>query len=80
MMLAGLPVAPAAVAELVALVRDAGAADLADRLDHALDEDVKLLALTIDERAIILAGRQPTGSMGDGGVGLSGSEHRERPC
>ena len=55
MMLAGLPVAPAAVAELVALVRDAGAADLSDRLDHALDEDVKLLALTIDERAIILA-------------------------
>lgn len=36
------------------LVRAVGAGDLADRLDRALTDDVKLLALTIDERAIIL--------------------------
>ena len=55
MMLAGLPVSDHAVADLAELVRGAGAEDLADRLDRALSDDVKLLALTIDERAIILA-------------------------
>ena len=35
-------------------VRAAGADELADRLEVALENDVKLLALTIDERAIIL--------------------------
>jgi hypothetical protein len=54
-MLAGIPVPAAASAELTAMVRAAGADDLAERLDQALDDDVKLLALTIDERAIILA-------------------------
>jgi hypothetical protein len=54
MMLAGIPVPPDATAALAALVRAAGAEDLADRLDRALADDVKLLALTIDERAIIL--------------------------
>ena len=52
MMLAGLPVPADAVA---ALVRDAGADDLADRLERALADDVKLLALTLDERAVMLA-------------------------
>jgi hypothetical protein len=33
----------------------AGADELADGLERALREEVKLLALTIDERAIIMA-------------------------
>jgi hypothetical protein len=43
-----------ATAELSAIVRAAGADELADRLDQALADDLKLLALTIDERAIII--------------------------
>jgi hypothetical protein len=54
MMLAGLPVPPDAVEELAQLVRAIGAADLADRLEVALGDGVALLALTLDERAIIL--------------------------
>ena len=65
MMLAGLPVPEDAVRELIDLVRDVGADDawsvsrlawesLADRLELALFDEVKLLALTIDERTIIL--------------------------
>ena len=46
MMLAGLPVHVDAVEELAALVRVAGAVDLADRLERALDDEVKLLALS----------------------------------
>jgi hypothetical protein len=42
------------VDELAGIVLEAGAADLADRLDRALTDEVKLLALTIDERAIML--------------------------
>jgi len=55
MMLAGLPVPADAVEELAALVRDLGGDEMADRLERALGDQVKLLALTIDERAIILA-------------------------
>ncbi len=55
MMLAGVPVLVDAVAELADTVRTAGADELADRLEQALDDDVKLLALTIGARAIILA-------------------------
>ena len=66
MMLAGLPVPSDAVQELADLVRAAGVDDpsavppqewwsLADRLERALDDNVKLLALTIDERALMLA-------------------------
>lgn len=64
MMLAGVSVLADAVAELADTVRAAGADDLADRLEVALGDDVKLLALTIDERAIILASLEPhpTGS------------------
>lgn len=63
MMLAGVSVLADAVAELADTVRAAGA-DLADRLEVALGDDVKLLALAIDERAIILASLEPhpTGS------------------
>ena len=41
--------------ELAALVRVAGAAELADRLERALDDDVKLLALSLDEQALLLS-------------------------
>ena len=51
----GVPVFADAVAELADTVRATGADELADRLERALDDDVKLLALTIDERAVILA-------------------------
>ena len=54
-MLAGVDFSPEWVAELAKVVKVAGAVELADRLDRAVDDDVALLALTIDERAIILA-------------------------
>jgi len=54
-MLAGVPVFADAVAELADTVRPTGADELADRLEQALDDDVALLALTIDQRALILA-------------------------
>ena len=44
MMLAGLPVPDHAVEELAAIVRAAGADDLADRLHQANAADVKLFA------------------------------------
>ena len=55
MMLAGLPVPADAIPELASLVRDAGAYDLADRLERALADDTKLLALSLDERALMLS-------------------------
>ena len=54
MMLAGVTVSDTAVAELANIVRTAGADELADRLEQALADDVSLLALTIDKRAVIL--------------------------
>jgi hypothetical protein len=42
-MLAGVPVHAEAVADLVGAVRAIGADELADRLERALDDDVKLL-------------------------------------
>ena len=54
-MLAGLPVPNDAVDELAQLVRAAGANDVADRLERALAEKVKLLALSLDDRAIMLS-------------------------
>jgi hypothetical protein len=51
MMLAGLPVSADAVDELAALVTD----DLAVRLERALADEVKLLALTLDERGLMLS-------------------------
>ena len=53
-MLAGVPVSADSVTELASIVRTAGADVLADRLERALADEVRLLALTIDERAIIL--------------------------
>ena len=53
-MLAGIPVAPGAVADLADTVRATGGDALAHRLEIAVDDGVALLALTIDERAIIL--------------------------
>jgi hypothetical protein len=50
MMLAGLPVPPEALDELAGLVRASGGDDLADRLERAVADQVKLLALTLDER------------------------------
>jgi hypothetical protein len=52
------PVPNDAVEDLAGLVRAAGADELADRLERAVTEDVKLLALTLDERAILLAALQ----------------------
>ena len=53
-MLAGIAVAADSVAALASIVRAVGADVLADRLEQALDDQVRLLALTIDERTIIL--------------------------
>ena len=63
MMLAGVPVADSATAELHGS-SDAGADEFADRLERAVTDGVSLLALTIDERAIISASSKthPTGS------------------
>ena len=65
MMLAGLPVLDDAVEDLAQMVRAAGADALAGRLEQAVDDVVALLALTIDERAIILPNSKtpPTGSL-----------------
>ncbi len=50
MMLTGLPGPSDAIHELAGIVWDAGAIELADRLERPLADEVKLLALTIDER------------------------------
>jgi len=55
MMLAGLPVPNDAVDKLAELVRAIGGDDLADRLDRPLTDGVKLIALTLGERAVMLA-------------------------
>jgi hypothetical protein len=62
MMLAGLPVPADAVGDLAALVRNVGADELAGRLERLKPtgqfiraDEVKLLALTLDERALLLA-------------------------
>ena len=52
---AGVPVPADSIAEIARLVRAAGGAELADRLERALADKVKLLALTTDERMIILS-------------------------
>ena len=54
MMLAGLPVPGDAVRKLAGMIWDADEIELADRLERALADDVKLLALTIEERALML--------------------------
>lgn len=54
-MLAGLPVPDDAIEDLAALARDGGEGELADRLEQALANEVKLLALSLDERALMLS-------------------------
>src|SRR5215210_7891708 len=67
-MLAGLPMRAEAVDELAPLVSAAGADHLADRLERALADEVKLLALILDERALMLSAfeirRRPLRSCG----------------
>ncbi len=48
-MLAGIPVPTTAAAELAGIVRMAGADELADRLERAIGDGVKLLAPSIGE-------------------------------
>jgi hypothetical protein len=55
MMLAVCPVPNPAVAELTGILRHNGAGNLADRLDRAAADQVKFLALTVPERAVLLA-------------------------
>ena len=54
MMLAGVPVAEAAVLEPARLERGAGFDDTAERLEDAWQLETKILALTVDEREEIL--------------------------
>ena len=58
-MLAGVPVTADSTAELAGIVRAAGADLLADRLEKALADEVKLLACRSDERAITLRQLEP---------------------
>ena len=53
---------PGSVTELASMLRAAGADVLADRLERALADEVKLLALSIDERAILAALEDPSES------------------
>lgn len=57
-MLAGLPVPDDAIEDLAALARDGGEGELADRLEQALVDEVKLLALSPNERALMIAARE----------------------
>ena len=79
-MLAGVPVAADSTAELARIVRAAGADELADRLERALDDEVKLLGLEIDERAIILAALEdpPDGLSELRGVLMNEHQWRQR--
>ena len=78
-MLAGIPVDAATTAELTTMVRAAGADELPERLEQALDDGVALLALTIDERAVIRAALEdpPLGLAEVRGVLVN--EHRRTP-
>lgn len=51
-MLGGLRVPDAALDKLAALVRASGGDMLADRVERAVADHVRLLGLTLDERAI----------------------------
>ena len=65
--LAGLPVPAEAVAELASMVRAEGADDLADRLDRALADGVRLLALTrsTSERSLLSALEDPPSGLAE---------------
>ena len=74
------PVLADAVADLADTVGATGADDLANRLEVALDDGVAPLALTIDERAIILAALEdpPDGLAALRAVLLNEHEWRQR--
>jgi hypothetical protein len=55
--LAGVPVPDRDVLELARLLREAGFADTAERLEVTYDRDAKIIALSIAEREEILMGR-----------------------
>ena len=80
MMLAGVPVFADAVADLADTVRATGADELADRLEVALGDGVALLALTLDERSIILGALEepPDGLAELRAVLLSAHQWRQR--
>lgn len=80
MMLAGVPVSDAPAAELAGHVQAVGADELADRLERAIVEGVLLLAVTIDERAVILGQLDdpPDGLAELRGVVMNEHEWRQR--
>jgi hypothetical protein len=53
-MLAGIPVRDQDVLELARLLRDAGFAETAEKLERAWDLEVKVLALTVPDREAII--------------------------
>ena len=55
MVLAGLPHADAAVERLASVLRLHGGYRLAERLEYAIAVGVRVLALTVEERHLILA-------------------------
>jgi hypothetical protein len=79
-MLAGVPVTADSVTELASIVRVDGADELADRLERAIADEVKLLGLSIDERAIILAALDdPPGGLSElRGVLMNEHQWRQR--
>ena len=64
MFLAGIPIRDEFVLEVAKLVSDQ---DLAAKLERAVDRDVSVLALTLEERMTILAslGEHPRPGLGD---------------
>jgi hypothetical protein len=64
MFLAGIPIRDEFVLEVAKLVSDQ---DLAAKLERAVDRDVSVLALTLEERMTILAslGEHPQPGVGD---------------
>ena len=82
-MLAGIHVSPDWVSELARMVKRAGAVELAARLDQAIvdsgNDPAAMVALTIDERAVILAALEdpPLGLAERRGVLVN--EHRRTP-
>ena len=64
MFLAGIPIRDELVLEVAKLVTDP---ELASKLERAVDRDVSVLALTLEERMTILAslGEHPPPGLGD---------------
>lgn len=72
MFLAGIPIRDEFVLEVAKLVSDQ---ELAAKLERAVDRDVSVLALTLEERMTILAalGEHPRPGLGD----LRGTLHQQ---